>query len=633
MGGEVRLKTTADNRELLRTLDEVNKRVVTLEKQLETTSAKSKKLTAEERRVASAAKKAFDDLQSPTQKHQANLEKLNAAVAKGTINQSEYAAAVRKSEMQLSQASGAMSTTARAHDEAFGPKALATIARYAAGVFSISTALQKTIEYFNAMDQLAEDAAGRAKGERAGLAGLAGLATSPEEAQTLLTNAREAFTRGVGKTEDETANLHYALKSAGLYDDPRDRTLFENLSKSGVLSDARPAVEATAKLQAAMGVEETGDATAVMSKLYQAADATQYEAQDIAKAVAEPALFAKKLGMSDEELVAQAVAGMAVLPVSKVDSSARAYYQALLLQGGYEGLSATDQVAKVKQTVSPMSAEDQKKYFGSVEAQTYYEILASEQGERTVKAEMAALPEAERNQLAVTKAKLPDVDRGLRLARMEEEARRENQAEDRPEGYDRLLTERIIEERSAAIKRKYGSGHAWGQSQAFRWGRWFAGDEATIKGFEGDRLLSEETRQEIRTRLHGSTERTPAAETPAPDDRYYRPPQPTPITPPADEVFRGLPGGLPSQLPAPVSLPVLDIPRLQPAGHPVGNTQVLEDATRQQTQTLDSGQREMVTLLREISGKLQPVTRITPVPTVTRPLPASTSAANRAFSE
>ncbi len=488
-----------------------------MEKGMGKVAGETRKAAAEQAALERAAKRVIDSVMTPQERYNAKIAELNRLYGASKLSVDQFRAATQRAGSQLD-------ATGQAGEKAFGAAAVASVGRYVGGLASIATVLGIATRAMREMDAAREEAFERAKGERAGLAELAGLAKTPEEAQGYITEARKAYASGVGGSEDEAAGLHYALVSAGLYE---DRKLFEDLSRSGVIRDVKPAVGATKTLQYLMGEKETGDATAVMSKLYQAADVTQYEVQDVARAVATPALYAAKLGMSDEDLIAQGTAGMMGMPVSKVDSAARAYYQALLLHGGFEGLSASEQIEKVKETVGSMSAEDQKKWFGSVEAQDLYGILAGEQGQKVVQEQLVALPEAERTQLALRKATLPDVDTGLRRTKAAEVAKRQSDAEDRPEGMDRALAEAIIEEHVAALKQRGGNFEAWAAGAMMRIplpGR----DERVITGasaFQDDlspgtqaelkewwrlRRLEENDPAEIARRLHGQeTEAAP----------------------------------------------------------------------------------------------------------------------------
>jgi hypothetical protein len=127
MSGEVKLKASGDSSELVKALNEANKRVVGLEKQLEKTSAKSQKLSNDEKRTAREARKAYEEMLTPLQRHEKKLVSLRAAVRKGTIGQREYKAAVAKSKMEMDKAGAS-------GKKAFGPGAVAMIGGMATAV-------------------------------------------------------------------------------------------------------------------------------------------------------------------------------------------------------------------------------------------------------------------------------------------------------------------------------------------------------------------------------------------------------------------------------------------------------------------------------------------------------------------
>ena len=468
----------------------------------------TKDVSNENAKMERAAAQTLRSIQTPQERYNQKIGELKHLYDKNKLSLDQYRRAVEQVESQYKRASDS-------GEDAFGDKALRNLVQYTAGIASIAALLGKAVQMFHDLDAEAQAAFDRMKDSRAGLAELAGLAKSPEEAQQLVETARKAYERGVGKSEDEAAGLHYKLKSTGLYE---ERKVFEDLSKSGVVTDVIPTIGATAKIQAAMGKAETGDATAVLSKLYQASDVTQYRMEEIARAAAEPALFAGKLGMKDEELLAQLAGGLQTLDVSKVDSGARAYYQALLQRGGFEGLSAEKQMAEVKKRLGTMDAEEQKKFFGSIEAQTFYEALMTQQGQQTFREQMVALPEAERTQLAIQKTMLPEVDTGLRRTRIAGEATRRREAQDIPEGRDRALAEAIIEDRVASLKSEGRDVEAWMGRQLWGMTRFLGsfagrGDKMIIESAGNFRdALSADTQAELKRyweERRGQT-RTPA---------------------------------------------------------------------------------------------------------------------------
>ncbi len=101
MGGEVRLKSTSDNRELLAAFDAANKRIVALEKQLEATSAKSRKLTADERALGAQAKRVMEEVQAPAERYRQKLDQLSTLLQKGKIDAETYGRASVKAKAEL----------------------------------------------------------------------------------------------------------------------------------------------------------------------------------------------------------------------------------------------------------------------------------------------------------------------------------------------------------------------------------------------------------------------------------------------------------------------------------------------------------------------------------------------------
>jgi len=97
----IRLKATSDNKELLKSIEQTQKRMIELEKQLGKTSASSKKLTAEERALGREAKKVMEEVQSPTERYNAKLVKLKTLLEKDKISAEEFGRASVKAKHDM----------------------------------------------------------------------------------------------------------------------------------------------------------------------------------------------------------------------------------------------------------------------------------------------------------------------------------------------------------------------------------------------------------------------------------------------------------------------------------------------------------------------------------------------------
>ncbi len=585
----------------LKAINDIQKEVVRLEKENAKLAQSSKKGASEYGQASREAKQLLASLVSETDRHNNKVAELKRLLDANKISQGQYTAAVTEANKQLAASEGHMSRTAGAGKAAFGSAAVSSLLQYVAGVGSVGTALQKAIELFQTLDQEAQKAFQRIQDSQAGMSELAGQAKDENEAKQLIHNARKAYDSGVGKSEDEAARLHYKLRATGLYG---EREVFEALDRSNVIADVVGTAGATARIQSAMGKEETGDATAVTSKLFRASDATQYSFDQVAVAAAEPALFAGKLKMKDEELLAQLASGMQVLDPAKAGTGARSYYEALLKQGGFEGLSATEQMAKVRGTLAPMDEEARKKFFGSIEGQTFFEALQTKQGQETFQQQMVALPEAERTKLALRKAKFPDVDPALRRSRLAELAKRKREAQDRPEGTDRALSEAIIDEQTARTKESMGNMPAAVERVGLQTLRLGLGDQVMIDDASRDNALSQSLRDEIGA-PRGKTLGQEVAATSGNAYGWF--------THPERKTGEWL-------------------------GQKVGNRIVewagLEAKTDRQTEVVSEGVSVNKEVVNEIRGLRQDIQRIQPVPVPapvppSRPLPRNTSLANQ----
>jgi|GEM_PF-1969051 hypothetical protein len=667
--GGIKLKYTGDSSEAIKAVAAAQKAITALEKEnakLHETSAKGSAAYA---KASADTKKIIAGLTTEQEKHNRRVEELNRLKEHGKITEKQYADAVKESNRQLHTTRGTLGDVEKAHVSTFGAAAIGRLAAYAGGFALVSAGIAQAVKLLSELDAKSQEAFTRLQGERAGMSELAGLAGSPAEAQQYVAEAKKAFESGVGKTQDEAAALHYQLRSTNLYE---QRKIFEDLSRSGAIRDITPVVSAVDMMQSAFGVKETGDATALISKLYRSSDVTRYEVPEIAQAAAAPSLFAKNLGQTDEELIAQLTVAGKVMPIAEAGTGMERLLLTMQEKDAFKGLGAERSLldiqamqkgdigyfggaeqAKTRLGEMKMKPDDIADWMTRAEAGQGMDPAAFQtwMGEKRgmvafeaimgqmdmFRQEMVGLPKAEETRLAEMKTTLPGAVPEIRAGQLAEVSKRGSEAEDRLEGEARALSEAILAERDTAVKaaipgRTGQAASILGRGLA-KWQQMFVGDEALInQTAAGGVDVSPELRQQaIQHRMRVALERLAAEQATLGEGQVG---QVGGLSPEAQQQLQLGPTSVVPVIPEidafPETSPLL--PNLPPSRSEqlagVLDTRPLETKTDAQTVAI----REQTTEIRGLRQDLQQVP-VVPVPVRVRPMPPSTSTANRMHSE
>ena len=244
----------------------------------------AKDATREMERFAAATTKIN---RTPAERYNDTLDKLNAALKAGKINQETYNRAV-------AQAKGAQGG-------AFGAAALANLGSYAAGILGVGAALRGVIALWKEVREASDQAGKRQLEDVPGLAELSQLAETPAQLQELMDEAKKTFAEGGAATLGAAGELQFALTSAGLGD---YREAVSALQAAGVVRDAKGMVDAAAAMEAALGRDETGSFRDIVSKAFGASKGAPARAEALLQAAASSGSQARALGITDEELLA-----------------------------------------------------------------------------------------------------------------------------------------------------------------------------------------------------------------------------------------------------------------------------------------------------------------------------------------
>jgi len=190
----------------------------------------------------------------------------------------------------------------RAHRDAFGDRAVASLRSYATNVLSITAVVGTLANAWRRAEAAQKAAAESQKTSRPGLAELGQLAETPEEMLALTRRATEFYGLGGFESKGEAGQLIFALESAGVPVD--QQKLFAELKSAKEVQEPAEMAKATKTLVATMGQEETGTFRDLVSKAFGASKFSPARAEEILEAAARSGVSAGAMGVSDEEVLA-----------------------------------------------------------------------------------------------------------------------------------------------------------------------------------------------------------------------------------------------------------------------------------------------------------------------------------------
>ena len=292
-------------------------------------------------------------------------QRLLRAMDRVVQKEKEMGAAADRTGRRTEQASR---KAGKARKNAFGARAQAELKSFVTGFASISAAIAGVTKLLGEAD-----AARRrfAEGVRQGAyprAKLLQLAGSEREAERLMRAADVTFGEGRVRSREEAARLTFQLASAGALG---ERRFFSRLS---LIEDAATLAGSAGKIRSAMGARETGTLQALTSKGFAAAGPVpDVTPADILRASAGGAAVGKKLGLSDEELIAAVSVMSQKAPSAEEAGTLVRRMLVSFLKKGVTGRSLGEMIGKVK----GMGLSDQElmKWFGRERGWRGYEFL------------------------------------------------------------------------------------------------------------------------------------------------------------------------------------------------------------------------------------------------------------------
>ncbi len=273
-------------------------------------------LTAEQRKVAEAAKKMSDeftqvdrsirqmgreadktlrDTRTSQERYNAQIEKLGTLLKHNKIDQDTYNRAVQKATDAYQDADR---SSRRAFGESFSGRITTAIASLT-GLLSVSQLIRDT---FAAVRQEADEL-GQVLDDRFGTLGEIGAAASSREEFRLMKRISSDMLRmGAATSFPEADRIAVALKSAGQLGEAETAG---KVARTGLTQNLEDLIKNVTSLQSAFeGFDPTGNMAAMISKAFIAGDPALQSPDEILRAAARAGGLAGSTGVTDEELMA-----------------------------------------------------------------------------------------------------------------------------------------------------------------------------------------------------------------------------------------------------------------------------------------------------------------------------------------
>ncbi len=430
------------------------KAVQDLNKALDEAEKKSDGAAKASKRLQDAAKRVAESV-DPQTKYNNRIAELAQLVTKAGLSTEHAAEKARQYRAQLEG-------VGVAGEKAFGAQAVASIGRYLAGFLSVGAAIGAATSALRENAAQRERAAQRAMQSRAGLGSLSQLAatqgnTSEERTaafRSLVDEARGYVASGAAADENEAGNLVFELAGADLNE--RDRAFAAQLRAAGTLTNVGGAAQAYDALKTALGAEEVGTFSQFASKGLQAASVAPGSFEQLPIAAAGAGGSAKKLGVSDEFLLAAtAIVGKTLGSVDEGGTQVAALLKQIEKSGmKVDGLGGVGIIEKIA------ALPEKQQGFGGVlgdraEAVSGFRVLRDNlEALKQLEQSTAA---AQSNNLAGEAAKLSESDDVLSNARARARAEGELQTVQTANSARTNLIAALRAERRAAIQAD-GSG-------------------------------------------------------------------------------------------------------------------------------------------------------------------------------
>lgn len=254
-----------------------------------------KKLTRAEKAAKRLAEQA-----DPQERYNKKMERLAEAVNKGGLAQEKAIALTKKYQQQLDRAGDA-------GKEAFGAKALSSLASYASGFASVTAAvglLKQGLSEVEQQNQAVADSFFQGLGS---VGQLQQISNTKEDFQKNLGFARSLVSRGVFKDVGQASDFTFAATSAG-FSDAEKETLAQIGENKLVASEGLVGFGAAVrKVQNLFGGADGISLSAAADKLLATSGGTQADATQTALAVSQFSSASDTLGFDGDESLAALV--------------------------------------------------------------------------------------------------------------------------------------------------------------------------------------------------------------------------------------------------------------------------------------------------------------------------------------
>jgi len=359
----------------------------------------------------------------------------------------------------------------KAHDGAFGQKALGQIIGMASGFASVTMAINTVKQALVEVDQQSERLASKQREAQRGMSSLAQLTGGDAGKFRELTGAaRRMYAQGGAETLDQAARTVFSLESAGALE---SADLFARLS--GIVEDPAVMARAATTLMTSRGRAETGGIQAILSKAMAASKYSPASAEALLEAGAAGGGYAKLLGVSDEELMAAtAVMATATGGAETGGTTVASLLAALTKKGGFKGLTIGQSIQKIQGM--GMADEDLVKYLGRKEAFTAYSTLSGNLGQLGVITRAQQV--AERDDLIGQVMRTRESDPMIMAARRRQMAEAQRELAGEMRGTRRNILEGNLEALAAQQEREgMNPLLTWAYQKGARFTRWLPGEE------------------------------------------------------------------------------------------------------------------------------------------------------------
>jgi hypothetical protein len=448
-----------------------------LEKKLKDVGGASRQAAKEQTKFCRDGQRLVQRLGTPYDKHLDRVKRLGRALKAGGISQAEYNRAVGQSEEKFRRAS-------EAGRKAFGGPAVSDLAKFTAGFASLSTVIGTITSGLNEMAAARREAAEQARTSRMSAGALAQVARSPEDFRYLKRKGDELFAAaGAGSPEEAYATI-FSLRSAGAM---KHFNLFKRLRASGLIAEPGQMVTSAQTMIASMGIKETGDVRALLSKAFgAAAPVSGVSAESILRAAARAGTGAAALKISDEQLLAATgivseATGGADLGGTQVASLMKSL-QKIGAPGGGFNLKGKS-LLQMLETVESRGLDDAAlmQLFGRQEAVNAYRVIL--QNRQKLATRPGGIARAQAENLVDRLLGFHKIDPSLVAARKAEEATAAEAVSRQRLGSWENFAEAQWKRKQTWLRKEGASEwEIWGQGVENRLARWIGGPERQVRG-------------------------------------------------------------------------------------------------------------------------------------------------------